>query len=266
MAVAYDGYETLKIEKVDGILTIWINRPERGNAMNPTMNKEFQRIWLDIDADPEVDAIILTGVGDKFSVGGDAQTLNNPKNYDPLSKNGFRGARRAISNMLQVEPPIISAINGDAVGLGANIALLCDVSIAVRSARIGDPHVRMGVVAGDSACVIWPLLVGPNLAKQYLMTGDLMTAEKAERIGLINELVEDGEAYEAALKLAKRLQRGPKLAIRWTKHALNKMIQQQFNLAMDTSLALEQITLFSDDFQEATNAFLEKRKPSFKGR
>jgi enoyl-CoA hydratase/carnithine racemase len=154
--------------------------------------------------------------------------------------------------MLQIEPPIISAINGDAVGLGANIALLCDISIAVRSARIGDPHVRMGVVAGDSACVIWPLLVGPNIAKQYLMTGDLMTAEKAERIGLINELVEDGQAYDEAMKLAKRLQRGPKLAIKWT--------------AMDTSLALEQITLFSEDFQEATTAFLEKRKANFKGK
>jgi enoyl-CoA hydratase len=262
----YIGYEMLQIDMQEGILTVRLNRPDNGNAINPQMNREFERIWLDIDSDPSVDAVVLTGAGDKFSVGGDANTLHAGTDYHPLTKNGFRRARRAISNMLQVEPPIIAAINGDAVGLGANLALLCDVSFAVKSARIGDPHVRMGVVAGDSGCVIWPLLCGPNLAKEYLMTGDLMTAEKAERIGLVNHVVEEGKAYEEAVAFAKRLQRGTKLAIRWNKHSVNKLVQQQYNLVMDTSLALEQLTLMSEDFKEATGAFLQKRKPAFKGK
>jgi enoyl-CoA hydratase len=143
---------------------------------------------------------------------------------------------------------------------------LCDMTIAEKSARIGDPHVKMGVVAGDSACVIWPLLCGIHRAKEYLMTGDLMTAAEAERIGLLNRVVEDGQSYAEALKLAKKLQAGPKLAVRWTKHSINKLLLEQYNLTFDTALALEMVTLLAEDHKEAVSAFLQKRKPSFKGR
>jgi enoyl-CoA hydratase/carnithine racemase len=229
------------------------------------MRKELDRLWVEIDNDAVVDVVILTGAGEAFSTGGDIKDMQEG-NIHPLNNNVFRRARRKINNMLQIEVPIIAALNGDTIGLGANIALLCDVVIAQKTARIGDPHVKIGVVAGDSACVIWPLLCGVHRAKEYLMTGDLMTAEEAERIGLINRVVEDGQAYEEALKFAKRLQAGPKLAIRWTKHALNKLVQQQYNLVMDTSLALEMVTIMTEDHQEAVSAFLEKRKPKFKGK
>ena len=261
----YTKYETLKVEFDDGILTVRLNRPEVRNAIDQTMRRELGQLWLDVDQDSAVDVVILSGVGPDFSVGGDANDMQ-AGNIHPLNNNVFRRARRKISDMLQVEVPIIAAISGYTVGLGANLALLCDVVIAEKSVRLGDPHVKMGVVAGDSACVIWPLLCGVHRAKEYLMTGDLMSAEEADRFGLVNRVVEDGQAYDEALKLAKRLKAGPKLAIRWTKHSINKVVMQQYNLAMDTSLALEMVSILSGDHQEAVSAFLEKRKPSFKGK
>ena len=261
----YAKYEALKVELLDGILTIRLNRPEIGNAINQQMRSELDRVWLDVDSDPNVDVVILTGAGNKFTVGGDAKDMQ-AGNIHPLTNNVFRRGRRKILNMLQIEVPIIAAINGDAIGLGANLALLCDMTIAEKSARIGDPHVKMGVVAGDSACVIWPLLCGIHRAKEYLMTGDLMTAAEAERIGLLNRVVEDGQSYQEALKLAKKLQAGPKLAVRWTKHSINKLLLEQYNLTFDTALALEMVTLLTEDHGEAVSAFLQKRKPSFKGR
>ncbi|MDE3073945.1 MAG: enoyl-CoA hydratase/isomerase family protein, partial [Chloroflexota bacterium] len=161
---------------------------------------------------------------------------------------------------------IIAAINGHAVGLGATLALLCDVIIAERSAKIGDPHVKIGVVSGDGGSVIWPLLCGPARAKQYLMTGDLLLADEAERIGLVNMVVDDGDAVKEANAFAERLLSLPPLAVKWTKFSVNKLLREQVNLVLDTSLALEGMTILSDDHKEATSSFLEKRPPTYAGR
>lgn len=261
----YSSYQALKVDMDDGILTVSLNRPDVRNAINQEMRSEMGRIWGDIASDKAVDVVILTGEGENFSVGGDANDMADG-NIHPLNNNVFGRARHKISAMLEVEAPIIAALRGYTVGLGANLALLCDIVIAEESVKFGDPHVKMGVVAGDSACVIWPLLCGVHRAKQYLMTGDLMTATEAERIGLFNQVVPDGMAYDEALKFARKLQAGPKLAVRWTKHVLNKQVQEQYNLVMDTSLALEMVSILSEDHKEAVSAFIEKRKPEFKGK
>jgi enoyl-CoA hydratase len=167
--------------------------------------------------------------------------------------------------MLEVEAPIVAAVNGDAVGLGATLALFCDVIFIARNARIGDPHVRVGLVAGDGGAVIWPLLCGVARAKQYLMTGDLLTAEEAERIGLVNKVVPEGKALEEALHFATRLAKGPIKAIKWTKYSVNKIVKEYANLVLDTSLSLEGLTFLTEDHKEAVAAFLEKRQPSFRG-
>ena len=176
------------------------------------------------------------------------------------------GARRMIQNMLEVNQPIIAALNGDAVGLGATIALFCDIIIAAENARIGDTHVRVGLVAGDGGAVIWPLLVGVHRAKELLMTGRLISATEAERIGLINRVVPQGEALAAAHELAEELANGPALAIRWTKASVNKLIRERMNLILDTSLAFEALTVTTEDHREAAQAWMEKRKPDFQGR
>jgi enoyl-CoA hydratase len=174
-------------------------------------------------------------------------------------------ARRLIQNMLMVEQPIIGAINGDAVGLGATIALFCDVVIAAEKARFGDPHVKVGIVAGDGGAIIWPALIGVSRAKEFLMTGKLINAVEAERIGLVNHAVPQSEVLAKARELAQELADGPTWAIRYTKVAVNKWLSHQVNLILDASLGLEMLTFNTEDHKEATRAWVEKRKPQFKG-
>jgi enoyl-CoA hydratase len=186
--------------------------------------------------------------------------------FEPLkARVPLRNAKRLIHNMLEIEQPIIAAVNGDAVGLGATLALFCDVIIASEKARIGDPHVKVGLVAGDGGAVIWPLLCGLARAKEYLMTGDLMSATEAERIGLINHVVPPEDVMPRALELAHRLANGPTRAIRWTKLSCNKRLRDEVNLVLEASLAVETISMFTEDHKEAARAFVEKRAPKFKG-
>jgi enoyl-CoA hydratase len=177
-----------------------------------------------------------------------------------------RDAKQLIWDLLDVEVPIVAALNGHAMGLGASIALLCDVIFMADTATIGDPHVRVGIVAGDGGAVIWPLAVGPARAKQYLLTGDPLGAAEAERIGLVNRVVPAADLDREAMAFAERLAAGAPLAVRYTKLAVNKLIKDALNVAFDASTALELVTFQSEDHQEALAALREKRTPSFKGR
>lgn len=260
----YGRYQFLRIEKRDGICTITLNRPDVLNAMNEGLHRELEDIWIDVNDDDEVKAIILTGAGRAFCAGGDIRGMKEGE-LDPSKRMPLRNGRRLLLRMLEVEAPVIAAINGDAIGSGASVALLADVIIAAETARIGDPHVRVGLVAGDGGAVIWPLLCGVARAKQYLMTGDLMSAKEAERIGLVNTVVPKDALMAEAEKLARRFADGPTRAIRWTKYSINKMIREQLNLVLDTSLALESLTQATEDHKEALQAFVQKRQPKFKG-
>ena len=171
--------------------------------------------------------------------------------------------RRIVQNMLDVEQPIVAAINGDALGFAANVALLCDITVAAETAKLADTHVALGAVAGDGGAVIWPLLIGPNRAKEYLMLGDSITGADAARIGLVNYAVPADQVLPKARELAQRLADGPTWAIRWSKLAVNKWLKQQANLIMDAGLAYEALTLTTQDHKEAVKALVEKRKPNF---
>ncbi|MBI3327514.1 MAG: enoyl-CoA hydratase/isomerase family protein, partial [Nitrospinae bacterium] len=210
----YSRYETLKIDITEQVATITLHRPEVLNAVNPLMHRELEELFGEIGSDDHIHAIVLTGAGRAFCAGGDVKGMDQ-RVREGTPRVPLRGARRLIQNMLEVEQPLIAGVNGDAVGLGATIALFCNIIIAAENARIGDTHVKVGLVAGDGGAVIWPLLVGIAKAKELLFTGDLITAQEAERIGLINRVVPRGEAYEEALTLANRLAAGPTRAIRW---------------------------------------------------
>src|SRR6202040_131424 len=198
MAIDYSDYEFLKGEVDDRVATITINRPEALNAVNNVVHHELEQIWLDVRGDHDVNAIILTGAGRAFCAGGDVKGMAAGSLTSATSKKGKgrgRGpiaaanGRRVVENMLDVEQPIIGAINGDAVGLGATVALLCDITVVSEKARFADTHVKVGVVAGDGGAVIWPLLIGPHRAKEFLMRGNFINGAEAGRIGMVNYAV-----------------------------------------------------------------------------
>jgi len=260
--VDYGGCRYIKVEKENKIATLTLNRPEALNAIMDEMHRELEDVFLDLARDDEVNVIVMTGAGRAFCAGGDVKGMK----MDPFARVAMSGARKLIHNMLEVEQPIIAAVNGDAVGLGATIALFADIIFAAENARIGDPHVRVGLVAGDGGAVIWPLLVGLAKAKELLLTGDLISAAEAERIGLVNRVVPLSELHSTAMDFARRLASGPTWAIRWTKTAVNKRLRDEVNLMFDFSISAERLTMATQDHREAVQAFREKRAPQFKGR
>jgi enoyl-CoA hydratase len=261
----YAQYEGLLIEKQDKVMTITLNAPESLNAFTGGMHNSMSRIWDDVNDDPDVHVVVLTGAGRAFSAGGNVINMQKKIDDTPSWDAGMPEAKRIVFRILECDKPIIARVNGHAVGLGATVALLCDIIIAADHAKIGDPHVNAGLVAGDGGALIWPQLVGFARAKEYLLTGDLMSAAEAERIGLINHAVPADQLDEKVYGLARRLASGPMKSIRWTKQTINIPLRQLAHSMMDLSLSLETQSNLSKDHQEAVWAFGEKRKPNFSG-
>ncbi len=259
----FDRYERLTFERrPHGVLLVTIDRPEKLNSADAQMSKEFTTVWADIEEDDQTRVTVITGAGRAFSAGGEIDKGASGAGDLEKVKIIHREGRQLVVNMLNCEKPIISAINGVAVGAGLAIALLADVSIIGRTTRFTDGHVRIGLAAGDHAAIIWPLLCGVARAKYLLMTGDFIDGEEAARIGLVSKAVDDGEVLREALELADRLGQGPQLAQNWTKASINHWIRQA-QPAFEASLALEMLTMFGDDAREGLDAILSKRKPAF---
>ena len=261
----YSQYQFLKVEKKGKVAVLTLNRPDSLNAVHPEMHTEVEQVFADFARDEEVNVVVFTGAGKAFCAGGDVKAMSARTASTFSRRVRFDPARRLIHNMLELEQPVIAAVNGDAVGLGATLALFCDIIIAAEGARFGDAHIKMGVVPGDGGAVIWPLLCGIAKAKEYLLTGDLISATEAERIGLINHVVPHDEVMPRAMELAQRLANGPTRAIRWTKLACNKRLRDEVNLVLDASLGIEMLTFYTEDHKEAGRAFSEKRAPRFTG-
>lgn len=259
----YADLQYIHLSVSDGVALATLNRPDNRNAFIHAMHVEFEDLMYMLSEDADVRVVVITGAGKYFSAGGDLGAMKNPATRRPARVMG--SSRRLPHAMLAVKQPIICAINGHAVGIGATIALFCDIVMMSESAKIGDPHVKVGLVAGDGGAVVWPLLIGLNRAKEFLLTGDLVTAPDAYRMGLVNRMLPDGQVLDAAMELALKLSRGPALAIQWTKLAINRLLRQATEQVLDTSLALEGITIASSDHKEGVAAFLEKRAPQFKG-
>ena len=259
----YSSYQHLLVEVQDGIATLTMNRPEVLNATNARLHYELSRIWLDIGDDPEVRVAVITGAGRAFSAGGD---LNNVRtiigNPEEIAKT-MKEASDIVHNMVALDKPVVSAINGVAVGAGLAVALLADISIASENARFTDGHIRLGVAAGDHACLIWPLLCGMAKAKYYLLTCDFLDGTEAERIGLVSKVVPHEELMPTAMEVARKLASGPQPAIRWSKRALNQWLRMAEHTAFDYSLSLEMLGFFGDDIKEGLDSLQERRDPNF---
>jgi enoyl-CoA hydratase len=259
-------FHALTTERLGDVLKVTIAHPTSAlNAVDEHLHADFTALFAWLRTVSDARAVLLTGKGRAFSAGGDFAwfpTLRETERQDRLR----RDAKQMIWDLLDVELPIVAALNGHAMGLGASLALLCDVIFMADTATIGDPHVRVGLVAGDGGAVIWPLVLGPARAKQFLMTGDALSAADAERLGLVNFVCAPDKLEADALAFAQRLADGAPLAVRYTKASVNKLIKDALNVAFDYSTALELTTFKSDDHAEALAAISEKRKPRFKGR
>lgn len=264
----YSSYQHLIVEVKDGIALITLNRPEVLNATNERLHWELTQIWRDIDQDPDVRAAVVTGAGRAFSAGGD---LGDIERRSQLSKAEafqeqmriFREMREIVYTLIDCDKPVISAINGVAVGAGLAVALLADISIASETARFTDGHTRLGVVAGDHAAIIWPLLCGMAKAKLYLLTSDFLDGKEAERIGLVSLAVPQEQVLPTAMEYARRLANGAQQAIRLTKRSLNQWLRLGGIAAFDYSAALEILTFFDVDVDAAVPALRTKSETRF---
>jgi enoyl-CoA hydratase len=257
------SYETLVLTRKDRLLTITLNRPESLNAVNLRMHDELADVFSFATSDPHSDVIVLTGAGRAFSAGGDLDHIAHNAANPHLFDHELRIAKRIVFAMLDLEKPIVCRMNGHAVGLGATLALLCDVIFAADTAKIGDPHVALGLVAGDGGAALWPQRIGFARAKEYLLTGELLTAKKAEEIGLINHCVPAGELDSAVDAFCERLLKGATSAIRWTKVLINLELKRVATALIDAGIAYEAVSVRTADHREGVKALQEKRKPIF---
>jgi enoyl-CoA hydratase len=250
-------------EPAPAVLEIVLAKSGRLNAADAAMHRDLAQVWRAIDLDPEVRAVLVRGEGAHFSAGGDFTLIEEMIADEAALVRVWKEASDLVYNLIDCSKPVVSAIRGVAVGAGLAVALLADVSIAGRKARILDGHTRLGVAAGDHAVIIWPLLCGLAKARYYLLTNQPLSGEEAERIGLVAKCVDDDKVLETALETAKALARGSATAVRWTKHALNNWLRLA-GPSFDASLALEFLGMRLGDVKEGLSAVKAKRDPNFK--
>lgn len=253
------SFQTIALARTGRLLTITLNRPDALNGFDEQMHKDLVDVLNFVADDADSDVLLLTGAGRAFSAGGDfayiAETAKNPERFDV----DVRRAKRIVYALLDLEKPLVCKLNGHAVGLGATIALLCDVIFAADHAKIGDPHVSVGLVAGDGGAFIWPQRIGYTLAKEYLMTGDLVPAPKAVEIGLINHALPAAELDAKVDAFCQRLLSGSTNAIRWTKVTINLELKRIAHAVMDAGMAYEAVTVRSAEHREAVDALRRRR-------
>lgn len=260
----YSDYQRLRLARAGRVLTVTISGTNPLNFIDGTFHTELARIFGEIAADRETDAVVLTASGRCFCAGGDIAWFRDMDEAEKDHACSVEG-RKIIFELLELPQPIISAVHGPAIGLGATVALFCDIVVAAPDAVFADPHVVMGLVAGDGGAVIWPWLVGMNKAKELLLTGDGVKAEEAERIGLVNRVVPADELVANAQAQAQRLAGGWQQAIRGTKTSINKILRDQVNLVLDTGLALERQCMSAPDHEAAMAAFMAANRAAKKG-
>jgi enoyl-CoA hydratase len=255
----------IEVSLAQGVLTLALKNPGKKNAINMLMHEELERVWHEADADPDVRVIVLTGSGDAFCSGADLGALKERADAGEPSRPMTRGARRIFWSMLDCEKPIVSKVRGVAYGLGVSVALAADVVVAAEGARFCDSHVKAGIAPGDGGAALWPLLIGFHRAKELLMLGEPVAAKRAAEIGLINHCVPEAQLDDFVNELVGKLRDGAPLAIAWAKMSVNLMLKQMMAGAFETSLAYDMLSLRTLDHQEGATAFLEKRKPNFRG-
>lgn len=251
----FNHIDELKIEMDGSVAVVTMNRPEKLNAFSDEMHTGMQEIWNYLALDRSVRAIVLTGAGRAFSAGGDIPNFIRSYESPIHRRESMRGAQRLLNNMLDCPKPMISAVNGPAIGLGCSIAISCDIVFMNESTFMADPHVDIALVAGDGGAVQWPLFMSILKAKYYLLTGDRIPAKECVEIGLANFAVPAAELLEKAVALGHRLAEKPQQAIEETKRAINLHIQQATLMVSPFACAAEQESFSTEDIKRAIDSF-----------
>lgn len=263
MTDSYSSFRHLKFDRpTERVLRITLDRPERLNALDFEAHGELTQVWQRIDADPETNAVIIRGAGKAFCAGGDFSMVEKIMNDYAMQVAALKEFRELCYNLINCSKPVVSAIHGPAVGAGLAVALLADISIAAKSARIIDGHTRLGLAAGDHAAMIWPILCGMAKAKYHVLLCEPVNGEEAERIGLVSLCVEDDQLQDKAVEIASRLATGAQRPIRWSKHALNNWLRMAGPI-FDNSAALELLSFNGPEVREGLASLREKRPPKF---
>lgn len=262
--MTFDDYQRFTFRR-DGRILVCAFDNGAVNAVDARMHDELAQLFVDLQHDEDSDLIVLTGANRAFCAGGDFdwfdEQISDPRKFRAIAYD----AKRIVSGLLDLEKPIIARLNGAAAGLGATIALLCDVIIADETAKIGDPHVKVGLVAGDGGAIIWPQLIGFARAKELLMTGDLLTAAEAAGMGLINHAVPAAELDAKVAEVAGKILGNPRWAVRWTKMTANIALKQIMVSLSDAAVAYEALSNMTADRKEAVAAFRERRPMKLTG-
>ncbi|RJG01345.1 enoyl-CoA hydratase/isomerase family protein [Noviherbaspirillum sedimenti] len=259
----YDRYELLKFERRGKILTVTMDNPPV-NAASFQLHDELSHIFYDIARDPDCHVVILTGAGRAFSAGGDFHGMLKSIEDTKVRAESMRRAPHIVHSLLGLDKPVIARVNGHAMGLGATLALLCDVVIAADTAKIADSHVNVGLSAGDGGSLLWPQLIGFARARHHLLTGEPIGAVEAAAIGLIYKAVPADMLDAEVDAYAEKLASGATEAIRATKQSINMVLRRQAEAAIEAHIGLENLTMSSDHHKDAVLALMEKRAPVFK--
>jgi enoyl-CoA hydratase len=265
MTIDYAKYDQIRVELDDSILRVTLNKPEKRNIVDDDTNRQLGDVFQDATFDPRVKVMVLTGDGPVFSAGGDIVKMQRKIDDTALFYRGIANSRRLVFAALDCPKPTIARIQGDAVGLGATLALMCDIVVATNEAKILDPHVNVGLVAGDGGALIWPQLVGYARAKRYLLLGEPILGKEAADIGLIAASGTLEEVDELVEKFARKLARSATQSVSGTKMTMNVPLRQLAQALLDVGMAYEGLSNITKDHQEAVTAFMEKRRPSFTG-
>jgi enoyl-CoA hydratase len=258
--------ETIRLERDGDVLVATIDRPDSPmNAVDARLHAELGELFRELKTESAARAVLLTGSGRAFSAGGDMAWFPDLRSTEAIHRLR-REAKQIVWDLLDVELPIVCGLNGAAAGLGASVALLCDVIVMAETAVIVDPHVKIGLVAGDGGAAVWPLLVGPLAAKRHLLLGEPLTAAEADRLGVAAEVCPPADVPARAMAWARRLAAGAPLAVQGTKLALNAQLKQALLTSFDVSTALEMLCFHSADHAEGVDAFVAGREPTFEGR
>lgn len=264
MASALPTFETILLARRDRLLTLTLNRPEAMNAVNLALHDELPEAFAFAGADPHSDVIVITGAGRAFSAGGDldhiARNAANPELFD----HEVAMAKKLVETILDLDKPLVCRMNGHAIGLGATLALFCDVIFAAENAKIGDPHAALGLVAGDGGALVWPARIGLTRAKEYLLTGELLNAQKAEAIGLINYALPSDQLDAAIDAFCDKLLGGAIGAIKATKVLLNMELKRAAATVLEAGIQAEAASVRTAEHREGVKALQEKRKPNFR--